>query len=131
MSGSAHLGMASRKTQAFEGLFVLFLCVAVFGWGLHSKLSLYDALPTAEHSVPLAKLLSEQERPSCVQVERQLKNHAPRQDFFALFALLIDRSLAEPIAKRVRDRQDQADAPPVAFSFSGPSQLRPPPVQAA
>ncbi|MGH9585941.1 MAG: hypothetical protein ACRD3F_03250 [Acidobacteriaceae bacterium] len=45
-------------------MFILALAIAVFAWGLRSKLSLYrEAGPTAAHT-PVAKLLSNRERPA-------------------------------------------------------------------
>lgn len=55
-------------------MFILALAVAVFAWGLRSKLSLYrEAVPTAAHA-PVAKLLSNRERPAdtVVQIERAI-----------------------------------------------------------
>jgi hypothetical protein len=46
---------------------LLMLCMAVFGWGLQYKLSLYQAKESKSHLAPAAKLLSQKERPSIYQ----------------------------------------------------------------
>jgi hypothetical protein len=43
---------------------MLLLAFAVFGWGLHYKLTLYEQGPQVRASEPAAKLLSERERGS-------------------------------------------------------------------
>ncbi|MGB0124590.1 MAG: hypothetical protein WA419_20570 [Silvibacterium sp.] len=53
----------SRKWNIFA-LSILALAIAVFAWGLKSKLSLYDSVPPSSHHVVLAKLLSNRERPA-------------------------------------------------------------------
>jgi hypothetical protein len=60
----------TRKWNFFV-LSVLALGMAVFTWGLKYKLSLYDAANSPSH-VPVAKLLSNRERPADVvaQIER-------------------------------------------------------------
>jgi hypothetical protein len=50
---------------------LLLLCMAVFGWGLQYKLSLYKSKDSISHLAPEAKLLSQKERPAAV--------HAPVQ----------------------------------------------------
>ena len=54
----------SSKGHFAIGVSILLLALAVFGWGLHSKLSLYHVRAGASEAVPIAKLLSERERPS-------------------------------------------------------------------
>jgi hypothetical protein len=43
------------------------LSMAVFGWGLQYKLSLYKAKNSITHLAPEAKLLSQKERPMALQ----------------------------------------------------------------
>ncbi len=43
---------------------MLLLAIAVFGWGLHYKLTLYQQGAEVRVSEPAAKLLSERERPT-------------------------------------------------------------------
>lgn len=56
-----------RHQNPYEGRFglgawILLLALAVFGWGLHSKLSLYHVQPHSPLKTQTAKLLSERER---------------------------------------------------------------------
>jgi hypothetical protein len=45
---------------------LLMLSMAVFGWGLQYKLSLYKSKDSISHMAPEAKLLSQKERPAAV-----------------------------------------------------------------
>lgn len=115
-------------TRMLSALFVFALAAAIFCWGLHSKLSLYDAPPEAQATLPLAKLLSEQERPSSEQVERRL-NAAPTPHI--IVQAVISDLLVQPDRVPRCEREQRSVPTPVAFSFSGPSQLRPPPTYSA
>jgi hypothetical protein len=46
---------------------LLVLSMAVFGWGLQYKLSLYKGKDSISHLAPVAKLLSQKERPMAGQ----------------------------------------------------------------
>jgi len=61
----------ARKWNIFA-LSILALAIAVFAWGLKSKLSLYESATPPAHPVMVAKLLSNRERPAdtVVQIER-------------------------------------------------------------
>ena len=48
---------------------MMFLAIAVFGWGLNYKLSLYRQPSGHVSAFPHAKLLSQKERPAFVSVE--------------------------------------------------------------
>jgi hypothetical protein len=48
---------------------LLTLSMAVFGWGLQYKLSLYQGKSSVAHLTPEAKLLSQKERPLVGQVQ--------------------------------------------------------------
>ncbi|MDX6457102.1 MAG: hypothetical protein QOE55_799 [Acidobacteriaceae bacterium] len=101
------------------GCYVFFLALCVFGWGLHSKLSLYESNTAAQASTPIAKLLSEQERaPDHQSQHAQLK---PVQ-LFVIYAAISPRPV-----EIYRPWRDVLHVKPVAFSFDGPSLLRPPP----
>jgi hypothetical protein len=50
---------------------LLVLCMAVFGWGLQYKLSLYQRNDSISHLAPVAKLLSQKERPAAEQALAQ------------------------------------------------------------
>lgn len=104
------------------GLFVFALAFAVFGWGLHAKLSLYHApAPTASTSV--AKLLSERERP-----------HDQTQTFSAndFEIASVPRSVVTVSLEPVRTdpekcRTEEPLPPSRGIAFNGPSLRRPPP----
>jgi hypothetical protein len=54
----------ARRMQVSAALGIAFLALAVFGWGLQYKLSLYDQSSDLQNSIPHAKLLSQKERPA-------------------------------------------------------------------
>ena len=105
------------------GCCVFVLALSIFGWGLHSKLSLYSHVTEAQASAPIAKLLSEQERPSDHQT--QIAHPEP----VTLDAVVTSVALAylPSSVKRLRSLENVSPVRPVAFSFDGPSSLRPPP----
>ena len=101
------------------GCYVFLLALSVFGWGLHSKLSLYESNTGTQASTPVAKLLSEQERAPDHQAQHvQLK---PVQ-LLPNYAEISPRPV-----ETYRPWRDVLRVKPVAFSFDGPSLLRPPP----
>ena len=55
-------GLRRALKHCSMGCYVLLLALSVFGWGLHSKLSLYEFNTGSQASTPIAKLLSERER---------------------------------------------------------------------
>ena len=57
----------NRRRAVLLPLGLLILAIAVFGWGLQYKLSLYQGKDSISHSAPVAKLLSQKERPAAVQ----------------------------------------------------------------
>lgn len=58
----------NRHRAVLLPLGLLMLSMAVFGWGLQYKLSLYQGKDSITHLTPAAKLLSQKERPAMVQV---------------------------------------------------------------
>ncbi len=58
----------NRHRAVLLPLGLLMLSMAVFGWGLQYKLSLYQGKDSITHLTPAAKLLSQKERPACGQV---------------------------------------------------------------
>jgi hypothetical protein len=56
----------NRRQAVLLPVGLLMLCMAVFGWGLQYKLSLYKSKDSISHSAPEAKLLSQKERPVAV-----------------------------------------------------------------
>ena len=61
---------------------LLMLSLAVFGWGLQYKLSLYQNKNSITHQAPVAKLLSQKERPATAQL---LNARSPEAPAFAAF----------------------------------------------
>ena len=57
----------SRHRAVLLPLGLLMLSLAVFGWGLQYKLSLYQGKDSITHLAPVAKLLSQKERPAVVE----------------------------------------------------------------
>jgi len=55
----------------------LMLSMAVFGWGLQYKLSLYKAKNSITHLAPEAKLLSQKERPMALQPASEFPTELP------------------------------------------------------
>ena len=52
----------NKRFSPIAALGVLLIGIAVFGWGLYYKLSLYQAPQSVTHLAPHAKLLSQKER---------------------------------------------------------------------
>jgi len=118
-------GVRGALKRSSMGCYVFLLALSVFGWGLHSKLSLYDSNTGTQASVPIAKLLSEQERPSDHQSQ-----HADLKPV-QLRALDIFAAASPRPVGSFRPWRDALPVKPVAFSFDGPSLLRPPPSSVA
>jgi hypothetical protein len=120
-----------RELNASEGRFavsILLLALAVFGWGLHSKLSLYHIRARTSETAPIAKLLSERERPVDMAQHSDV-NHADLHRM-ALVPLVL---IPEP-PQDLRQIRPRRDAPPAAsptFALKGPALRRPPPSFAA
>jgi hypothetical protein len=107
------------------GVSILLLALAVFGWGLHSKLSLYHVRARASETAPIAKLLSERERPSDTAQHCDL-NH---DDLYAVALAATVVLIPRPV-KAVREPAPRGDTPPLpsrTLALKGPSLRRPPP----
>jgi hypothetical protein len=123
-----------RELNACEGRFaigvsILLLALAVFGWGLHSKLSLYHIRARASETTPIAKLLSERERPTDT-ARRNNVNHADLHRV-ALAATIVLMPEPPQDVRRIRPRRDAPPAPSRTFALKGPALRRPPPSFAA
>ena len=122
-------GFRGAKSYVCSGCFIFVLALSVFGWGLHSKLSLYDMSHEAQVAVPIAKLLSEQERPPSHQTQHIRAESLPVQLHVVAFyvaAAAIPSSTEQSWLERSVSRPTA-----LAFSFDGPSLLRPPPFRFA
>jgi hypothetical protein len=119
-----------RELNGYKGRFtigvsILLLALAVFGWGLHSKLSLYHVRARTSETTPIAKLLSERERPTDTAQHSDV-NHADLHRV-ALASLIV--LMPEP-PQDVRQIRPRTDAPPAVsrtLALKGPALRRPPP----
>lgn len=107
------------------GCYVFLLALSVFGWGLHSKLSLYESNTGSQASTPIAKLLSEQERAPEYQT-RQIDAKPVQLHIVVPYVAPAPRPVEHSALWR-----DVPTVKPVAFAFDGPSLLRPPPYSIA
>jgi hypothetical protein len=118
-----------RKGRFAIGVSILLLAFAVFGWGLHSKLSLYHVRARASETAPIAKLLSERERPTDMAQHSNV-NHADLHRAALASAVVL---LPQP-AENLRPIPPYRDVPPLSsrtLAIKGPSLRRPPPLHAA
>src|SRR5665213_1304173 len=82
-----------RASHRYLTVFFVLLGCSVFLWGLQYKLSLYDPPQASSHSVPTAKLLSNNERTDASAQSNLSLGTSPNEVFrfvpgVALFALL-------------------------------------------
>jgi hypothetical protein len=108
---------------------ILLLAFAVFGWGLHSKLSLYHIRARASEATPIAKLLSERERPPDVAQHCDLNHDDLHCDLHGA-ALAATAILLPQYATQSREIAPRGEAPPLpprTLASKGPSLRRPPP----
>ena len=119
-----------RELNGYEGrsaigVSILLLALAVFGWGLHSKLSLYHIRARTSETAPIAKLLSERERPSDTAEHCDLNPG----DLHAV-ALALSVALVPQPAKQIvvaAPRRESLPLPSRTLALKGPSLRRPPP----
>ena len=129
MISSVKNGFRGAKWYLCSGCFIFVLALSVFGWGLHSKLSLYDLSHEAQVAAPIAKLLSEQEWPPSYQTQHIRAESIPVQLHVVAFYVAV---AAVPLpTERFWLERSVSWPKPVAFSFDGPSLLRPPPFRFA
>jgi hypothetical protein len=77
--------MPAKRSRAFLlPLSLLMLSMAVFGWGLQYKLSLYKAKNSITHLAPEAKLLSQKERPMALPPAGELPTELPSLPWISL-----------------------------------------------
>lgn len=122
-----------RISAALTGMGILFLAIAVFGWGIEYKLSLYDAPESFSTHIAQAKLLSQKERPitdsivDSVQVASPLPQSSLFNPALLAAAFVFGLHLVEVLrsaAITVDGSRQQRCACSSFFSF------RPPPVSA-
>lgn len=122
----------TRRITVLTVMGVLVLACAVFGWGLHYKMSLYGAPGTRSASVPHAKLLSQEERPAS-QRDEALSRPASVQPqpliFYPIFFVIaLGMSLRLTEAMRIWSRDPQAALRRQLRAHSDFFSFRPPPV---
>jgi hypothetical protein len=83
------IDIPSRRTYTLRAMGMFILAIAVFGWGLQYKLSLYDAPDSNSNSALHAKLLSEKERPASSFDVASTRSASPQSSIFYLAFLLI------------------------------------------
>jgi hypothetical protein len=79
---------SSNRRAVLLPLGLLMLSLAVFGWGLQYKLSLYQGKSSIAHLTPEAKLLSQKERPATAQARDIRFPVLPAYPFLAAFVLV-------------------------------------------
>jgi hypothetical protein len=121
---SALRSLQNRLTsRSGIGVSVLLLALAVFGWGLHSKLSLYHVRARDSETAPIAKLLSERERPA----DAAQNCYAEHADLFVP-ASPVSIILMPSSEHSIRAKRPREEAPPLpsrAITFKGSSLRRP------
>jgi hypothetical protein len=118
-------GLRRAFKRCSMGSYVFLLALSVFGWGLHSKLSLYECNTGSQASTPIAKLLSEQER-----APEHQTGHVDTRPVQLQIVVLHVAPAPRPVELSALWR-DVPTVKPVAFAFDGPSLLRPPPYSVA
>ncbi len=107
---------------------LLMLSMAVFGWGLQYKLSLYKGKDSISHLAPEAKLLSQKERPAVGQAVGARPAVLPAFPLLpALLILALAPSLSQAAARYARTGSTEGSRallPPCLQAVF----LRPPPV---
>jgi hypothetical protein len=115
--------LMSKKKQSHIALrpIVLLLCVSIFAWGLHAKLSAYKSLERT-HSRPVAKLV--QDDPAAKR--SLLCQSVPRRgDLLPAAALATFTVAPRLVVHRNVYRREPAPSSLAAFAFA--LRFRPPP----
>jgi hypothetical protein len=118
----------NRRRAVLLPLGLLMLSLAVFGWGLQYKLSLYQGKNSVAHLTPEAKLLSQKERPAATPALGVRSPEMPAFPFFAAFvfvavALLLRQAAARYL--RTGSREGSRPSRPLCLQAVF---FRPPPV---
>ena len=121
--------LEAREGRFVIGVSIFLLALAVFGWGLHSKLSLYHVRARASETDPIAKLLSERERPADT-AQHSAVNDADLHVAALASVIVLPPQPAEN-ARPIRPRSEAPPLPSRALATKGPSLRRPPPAYAA
>jgi hypothetical protein len=97
----------SRRVSIVTVFAVLFLAFMVLGWGTGYKVSLYHRHGSPSSSIPVAKLLSQKERPSTTQAAEavlpQARNHQPSIYYAAIVIASLIFGLVLSVSGWMRD----------------------------
>jgi hypothetical protein len=107
---------------------LLMLSLAVFGWGLQYKLSLYQSKNSINHLTPEAKLLSQKERPAATQGLVARSPEVPAFPFVAAFVLVAVASFLRRAAARYLRTGSMEKSRPSRPPCLQALYFRPPPV---
>jgi hypothetical protein len=115
----------NRRRAILLPIGLLMLCMAVFGWGLQYKLSLYQPEDSVSHLAPVAKLLSQKERPAAGKTFDARPNWAPSWPFFLI--LMLAFGLCRAAVRYLRIGSLEESRAPFSPCLQGIF-VRPPPV---
>jgi hypothetical protein len=109
------LGNSRNRRCAFLlPLGLLMLSMAIFGWGLQYKLSLYQGKSSIAHLIPEAKLLSQKERPLVGQVQSTRPIEPPAFPVFpALLMVTLAAALCQAGARYTRTGSTERSRAPL------------------
>ena len=117
----------NRRCAFLLSFGLLTLSLAVFGWGLQYKLSLYQGKGAVAHLTPEAKLLSQKERPLVAQALSTRTIEFPPFLIFPALLLVASAAVLRPAAARYARtgsvEKSRAPMPPCLQALF----LRPPP----
>lgn len=118
----------NRRCAFLLSFGLLTLSMAVFGWGLQYKLSLYQGKGSIAHLTPEAKLLSQKERPLVAQELNTRPTHLPAFSIFPALLMAASAAIMQPATARYARtgsvEKSRAPLPPCLQALF----TRPPPV---
>ncbi len=114
----------TRRRTILLPMGLLMLALAVFGWGLQYKLSLYQSKDSVSHLAPAAKLLSQKERPVASQSVNVHPHWVPVWPL--LFFVLLAPGLYRFIVRRLRPASREGSHSPIPTCIRSVF-VRPPP----
>jgi hypothetical protein len=115
--------LMSKKKQSHIALrpIVLLLCVSIFAWGLHAKLSAYKS-PERTHSRPVAKLVQDDPAAKRLILSESLSR---RSDLLPAAALATFTVAPRLVVQEIAFQCEPARSSLVAFAYA--LRFRPPP----
>jgi hypothetical protein len=106
---------------------LLMLSLAVFGWGLQYKLSLYQGKNSITHQAPEAKLLSQKERPATAQALDVRSPDLPAFPLLGFMFVAVASLLRRAATRYLRTGNVERSRPPRPACLQAVF-FRPPPV---